>query len=52
MKSFKELEVYQMSNELAIEVHKMTMKLPKYELYEQGSHSKRGLFSIMKIHWV
>ena len=46
MKSYKDLEVYQMAYKLAIEVHKMTMKLPKYELYEQGSQVRRSSKSI------
>ena len=41
-KSYKDLEIYQMSYRLALEVHRMTMKLPKYELYEQGSQIRRS----------
>ncbi len=46
MKSRKELEIYQLSYSLAIEVHKMTMQLPPYELYEQGSQVRRSTKSI------
>ena len=46
MKSYKELEIYQLAYKLAIEVHKMTMNLPKYELYEQGSQIRRSSKSI------
>lgn len=42
MKSYRELEVYKLAYELAIEVHELTMKLPKYELYEQGSQIRRS----------
>lgn len=42
MKSYKDLEIYQMAYKLAIEIHKMTMQLPKYELYEQGSQIRRS----------
>ena len=42
IKSYKDLEIYQMSYQLAFEVHQMTMKLPKYELYEQGSQIRRS----------
>jgi len=42
MKSYKDLEIYQMAYALAIKVHHMTMKLPKYELYEQGSQVRRS----------
>ncbi len=46
MKSFRDLEVYQISFELAVRVHRMTMKLPKYEMYEQGSQIRRSSKSI------
>lgn len=46
MKSYRDLEIYQMAYKLAIEVHKMTMKLPKYEMYEQGSQVRRSSKSI------
>ena len=36
--SYKDLEVYSLSKELAVKVHKMTLKdLPKFEMYEKGS---------------
>ena len=37
MSSYKDLEIYQLAYKLALEIHDMSMKLPKYELYEQGS---------------
>lgn len=46
MKSFRELDVYQSSYSLAIKVHKMTLTLPKYEMYEQGSQVRRSTKSI------
>jgi len=46
MKSYRDLEVYQMAYKLALEVHEMTLKLPKYELYEQGSQLRRSSKSI------
>ncbi len=42
MKSYKDLEIYKLAYKLAIEVHDMTMKLPKYETYEQGSQVRRA----------
>lgn len=42
MKSFNDLEIYQMAYAMAIKVHEMTMTLPKYELYEQGSQIRRS----------
>lgn len=42
MKSCRDLEIYQLAYEGAIAIHSMTMKLPKYELYEQGSQIRRS----------
>jgi four helix bundle protein len=46
MNSYRELEIYQMAYKLAIKVHKMTMQLPQYEMYEQGSQIRRSTKSI------
>lgn len=42
MKSYKDLEVYQGSRQSAIKVHLMSLKLPKFELYEEGSQIRRS----------
>lgn len=42
MKSYRELEIYQLSRKLAIEVHKASLTLPKYELYEEGQQVRRS----------
>ncbi|MEQ8361366.1 MAG: four helix bundle protein [Cyclobacteriaceae bacterium] len=41
MKSYRDLEIYQESKRLAIECHKLSMNLPKFELYEEGSQLRR-----------
>ena len=47
MKSYRDLEIYQMAFKLALEVHYLTKtKLPKHELYEQGSQIRRASQSI------
>ena len=46
MKSYRDLEIYQKAYELAIQVHEMSLKLPSYELYEQGSQIRRASKSI------
>jgi len=46
MSSYRELEVYKEAKRLAIEIHKMTMALPKHELYEEGSQIRRSSKSI------
>lgn len=46
MKSYRELEIYKMAYELAVKIHTMSLTLPKYELYEQGSQIRRSSKSI------
>lgn len=46
MSSYRELEIYIESKRLAIEVHKMTMALPKHELFEEGSQIRRSSKSV------
>jgi len=46
MKSYKDLDIYNLAFEYAVEVHNLTMKLPKYEMYEQGSQVRRSSKSI------
>ena len=41
-KSYRELEIYQLSYELAMQIHRMSLELPKYELYEEGSQIRRS----------
>lgn len=42
MKSYKDLEIYNLSYDLAVKVHKMSLKLPQYEMYEEGSQLRRS----------
>ena len=45
--SYEDLEIYQLSKKLAIEIHKITINdLPKYEMYEEGSQIRRSSKSI------
>jgi len=46
MKSYKDLEIYNLSFDLAIKTHKLSLTLPKYELYEIGSQVRRSSQSI------
>ena len=45
-KSYRELEIYQIAHRLGIEIHKLSLRLPKYELYETGSQVRRSSKSI------
>ncbi len=46
MSGYQELKIYQIAYQLAIQVHKASLKLPKFELYEQGSQVRRSSKSI------
>ena len=46
MKSYRELEVFQESKRLAIVIHKLSLTLPKFELYEEGSQVRRSAKAI------
>ena len=45
-KSYKDLDVYNISFELFVKTHQFSRKLPKYELYELGSQIRRSSDSI------
>ena len=42
MQSYRDLEIYQLSYDLAVKVHKFTLKLPKYEQYEEGAQLRKS----------
>jgi len=46
MKSYRDLDIYKDSKKFAVEVHKMSLTLPKFELYEEGSQIRRSSKSV------
>jgi len=46
MKSYRDLDIYNDSKKFAIEVHKMSLTLPKFEFYEEGSQIRRSSKSV------
>jgi len=46
MKSYRDLDVYKESKRLAIEIHKLSLTLPKFKLYEEGSQIRRSSKSV------
>jgi len=42
MKSYRDLEIYKLSYALAVEVHKFSLTLPRYEMYEEGSQVRKS----------
>ncbi len=46
MSSYQDLDIYKISLDLFYEVHKTSLLLPKYELYELGSQIRRSADSV------
>lgn len=46
MNSYRDLDIYKESKKLAIEVHKISLKFPRLELYEEGSQVRRSSKSV------
>lgn len=45
--SYKNLEIWQLSKELVIDIHRMTIEaLPKFEMFEEGSQIRRSIKSV------
>jgi four helix bundle protein len=44
--SYRDLKIYQLAHELAVEIHQMSMNLPKFELYEEGAQIRRSSKSV------
>lgn len=44
--SYKNLDIYQLARENSIAIHKMSLSLPKFELYESGSQIRRSSKSV------
>jgi four helix bundle protein len=42
----KKLKVYGLAHDLAVRVHKMTVKLPRFEMIEEGSQIRRSSKSV------
>ena len=43
---YKKLKIYQLAHDLAIRVHKMSLDLPKFEMFEEGSQIRRSSKSV------
>ncbi len=46
MNGYRDLNVYQEAHRVGVEVHKFSLKMPKFELYETGSQIRRASKSI------
>jgi len=46
IRSYKDLEIYQLSFKLAMEMHELSLKFPRFETYEEGSQLRRSSKSV------
>ena len=46
IKSYKDLEIYQLSFQLATELHALSLGFPKFEIFEEGSQLRKSSKSI------
>jgi len=46
MNSYRDLDIYKESKRLAVGIHKFSLGLPKYELYEEGGQVRRSSKSV------
>jgi len=44
--SYKKLEIWQLAREVVIEIHKMSLLLPKFEMFEEGQQIRRSSKSV------
>lgn len=44
--SYKKLEIWQLSRKLSIDIHKMSLQLPTFEMYEEGRQIRRSIKSV------
>lgn len=44
--SYRDLKIHKVAHQLAVEIHALSMKLPKFELYEVGSQIRRSSKSV------
>ncbi len=44
--NYKDLEIWQLSREVVTALHKMSLELPKFEMYEEGNQIRRSSKSV------
>jgi len=44
--TYKDLEIWKLAREVVIEVHDMTLKLPRFEMFEEGQQIRRSSKSV------
>lgn len=46
LRGYEKLNVYERAHKLAVKIHRMSVELPKFEMYEEGSQIRRSSKSI------
>lgn len=41
--SYKKLEIWQIARELVIDIHQISLQLPKFEIFEEGQQIRRSI---------
>lgn len=44
--SYKKLEIWQLARELTLEIHKMSLVLPKFEQFEEAQQIRRSIKTV------
>jgi four helix bundle protein len=44
--SYRNLEIWKLSREVVIDIHKMSLQLPKFEMFEEGQQIRRSSKSV------
>jgi four helix bundle protein len=44
--NLEDLKIYKRAHQLAVEIHKMSLSLPQFEMYEEGSQVRRSSKSV------
>jgi four helix bundle protein len=42
MQSYKDLEIYKLAHKIAVDIHNISLTLPSFEMYEEGSQIRRA----------
>ena len=45
-RGYRELKIYRLAHELGVAAHRLSLRLPKYEMYESGSQLRRAAKSV------
>ena len=44
--SYRKLEIWQLARELTVDVHKMSLELPRFEMYEEARQIRKSMKSV------